>query len=177
MKYLISGMPRCRTAWLTAVLRAHGSRAYHDIYARNITLYGAYGVVDPAVALYTPKEGIAAANGHPSLCVVSNSLTERLDALADATNVAFTKGMRRIWAENYAHFADNVPNVHVDFLDDDAVVGEIVRHCTKQAPSIDIIQTFQLLHIEERMSKATEIINRGAQKSQEFMNTLTRMRS
>ena len=174
MRYLISGMPRCRTAWLTAVLRAHGSRAYHDVYARGIHLGGDYGVVDPAVALYTPEEGIEAYEHYPSFCIVSDSLTERLDRLSDTVNIAFTTDMRRVWAENFAHFALHTPTVHVDELEDNDIVGEIVKQCTKQAASSDIISTFQLLHIEEHMPKARHLLGSPGKPwiSEEFRQTL-----
>lgn len=169
-------MPRCRTAWLTAVLRAHGSRAYHDVYARGIQLGGDYGVIDPAVALYTPNEGITGYKGDPSFCLVSDSLTERLDALSKATGVTFTADMRRVWAENFANFAIHTPVIHVKSLEDNNVVAKIVRLCTKQEPSFDIISTFQLLRIEEHMPKARQLLQHGNRwVSEEFIKTLERI--
>jgi hypothetical protein len=156
-RYLISGMPRCRTAWLTAVLRAHGSVAYHDVYGIGIPLGNDYGVVDPAVALVTPETGLRVYADTPRLCIAADSLSERLAALASVTGSSPDSEYGRVFQENYDHFARYTHRVHVSELEDNDIVGEIVRLCTKQAPSFDIISTFQLLKIEEHMPKAMRL--------------------
>lgn len=179
MNYLISGMPRCRSAWLTAVLRAHGSRAYHDIYARGFDLNGDYGVVDPAIALFTPNEALDTDPTVTKFCLYADDLTDRIDALAKASDTHITDIARLVWAENFCQYRRHVPGIHVDDLDDDERVGEIVKACTRQAPSSDIISTFQLLKIEEHMPKARLLLSSPGKRltSVEFQKSLDRILS
>lgn len=174
MNYLISGMPRCRTAWLTAVLRAHGSKAYHDAYARGYALDGDYGVVDPAVALYTPNEGLYTDPATPKFCIFADSLADRLTALEVNAGIKFSKAAFDVFSQNFDHYKQYAIGVHVDDLEDNDIVGEIVRICTNKAPSSDTISTFQLLKVEEHMSKAKALLGSSdaVLNSEEFQRSL-----
>ena len=174
MRFCISGMPRCRTAWLTALLLAHGSRVYHDAYARGLSLDGQYGVVDPAVALFTPEEGVSKYVGRPSFCIHAESLTERLRALELAAGVTFSDSAMNIFHENFRYYANFTTVVCLSELEDNDIVGEIVTACTKQVASSDIISTFQLLKVEEHMQKAKLLLESSNRqwRSREFLRSL-----
>ncbi len=160
--FLISGMPRCRTAWLTAVLNAHGILTYHDVILhRRDVKSDEYGVCDPTLALMFPRQTLAHYAGSPIIRLYADDLNERFDALDAWSHKPLTMKMRRIYRTNYAWFAYNTPDVgiHVNELEDDDVVGEIITTCTRGevTPSREIISIFQLLKIEEHVKKALKL--------------------
>lgn len=154
MSYLISGLPRCRTAWLTALLHAHGSRCYHDAYVVGAPLDGSVNIVDPAVACMEPE---AASCFDQRICIMRDPDDSRA-ALERWGGRSLPGHLWDVYLDNiqkYQAYSDKT--FQVEDLEDNDIVGEIIELCTNRAASSAIIQTFQLLRIEEHMPKAERL--------------------
>lgn len=168
MRFLITGHPRSRTAWLAALFSGDGVSVFHDLHfvsgelpaalsfgaVRNVTV----GVCDPSAASVWPKEACEAFNGHPIV------LIERKEAREAARRWApgLTKDVLDLWASNIARFkalATNVLTVPYESLEDNATVANIYFHCTAKVLSYQKIELFQTLKICQHTDKLVRQIN------------------
>ena len=160
MSFLITGHPRCRTAWLSALLAAHGAPCVHDALIRSADdIPEGWGISDPGFALHFPD------------------VTQRWVDHTNATVIIITRDRARQAFEeefggipddsweamsmNLHKFRERVGHHHFEakHLTDDETVGEIVRLCTKQEPSPQIISTFQQLQITQHLGVAKHRFN------------------
>jgi hypothetical protein len=155
-RYLISGMPRCRTAWLTALLHAHGSRPVHDVYLRHGSIYNVRRpIIDPAVALIQPMQGLRHFQNKPIVGIYSDNVEERIERLLEVMNLPGDDDKIEMMRRNYQTWYKNVgTHYHVDALEDNQTVADIILKCTGHPGNLDVIETFQLLKIEEHIPKA-----------------------
>lgn len=171
--YCISGMPRCRTAWLTAVLYAHGAEPQHDIFALNYVVDDLDEIVDPAVALLTPHEALAKFD--MTISLHADSMKDRLDALERSAHkeITLNNSTREVYGDNFLQYHQGAQvRLHVSELEDNQVVAEVIRTCTNKEPSLEIISTFQLLKVEEHMEKAQSTLKPLPSRSPEFQQSL-----
>jgi hypothetical protein len=151
VSYVISGLPRCRTAWLTALLNAHGSRCYHDVYTFNHPVDGSVNCVDPAIACMYPESIV---HFDTSICITRLTAASK-SALEAWGQMEVPVQVWDVYKRNVQQFKMNAQHhYHVGELESDVIVGEIIKICTNKAPSSELIQIFQHLRIEEHMEKA-----------------------
>lgn len=153
MKYLITGHPRTRTAWLSAVMTAHGSPCYHDALTYGVPV-GA-GLSDPGAACLYVDDALRIARRIRSVCL-RREPQESKESLERWAGITLPE-------ENWARACANVdrfsaehggPVVLFEELEDNDVVGEIIRECTRQAASSELVSLFQRLRIEQNIEKA-----------------------
>jgi len=156
IKFLITGLPRCRTAWLSAVMCAHGSPCIHDAIIRDCP--EGWGISDPGAATVYPDSALLALGDAPLVIVTCRQLDSRVSFEKEFGNVSDQSW--NVMMQNYLMFKAMVDTrantlfVPVEELSDDETVGEIVKLCTKQEPSLEIISTFQLLQITQNLTEA-----------------------
>ena len=160
MSFLITGHPRCRTAWLSALLAAHGAPCVHDALIRSADdIPEGWGISDPGFALHFPKQTKqwVEDNDTTVIVIVRNNAREAFER-------EFGKVSDTSWAvmqHNLYAFRKAVEHhkFYAEDLNDDETVGEIVRLCTKQEPSPQIISTFQQLQITQHLGVAKHRFN------------------
>ena len=152
MSFLISGFPRCRSAWFTALLNAHGLRTYHDVYVYEQPTDGTVNVSDPAVAMRDPR---AAQNFDTVICLYRDPY-EAKQAIETWGHFVYDEEKWDEAIQNIGTFmVFSHAMYHIEDLDSDANVAEIVRLCGAQ-PDMELIAVFQRLKIEEHLGKAVE---------------------
>ena len=152
MNYAISGHPRTRTAWLCALLNAHHSFCYHDAIVYKIPLDIHAGIADPGLACIVPAMALQYSEGCPRICIA------RADwklALEKVTNVTIPDESAEAIHENFKLYAKHATlRLTAEELDGDGAVEEVIRECTKQPASLELIKIFQGLKIEQHLAKA-----------------------
>ena len=140
--YVISGFPRIRSAWLCALLNAHGSECGHDILSG--APIGKDGISDPTIACFkmpiTAEVRIYIHRDDSWREAYERFIGFRLDdALVDE------------WRRNVAEYARTAR--WFNFNDLDTQVYDILEFCGV-TPSTHIVETFIGMKIEQHLSKA-----------------------
>jgi hypothetical protein len=163
LNYLVSGLPRCRTAWLTALFNAHGSLCYHDVIPQQLPYDIQAGICDPSLACVTPEKALAAAHGKPKVYLF-RPLEESIAALEKWWGQGKLRGAKDLFSKNAEIYRLGMegPKLHVDQLDDNHVVADLVKYCTGKDASKEIIEIFQLLKIEEHRDKSLILMNNSS---------------
>ncbi len=164
MRYLISGHPRTRTAWLCALLNAHRSLCYHDVITYPVDTSLDVGFCDPGFACLIPREALQLAEGKPRICLVREDWPE---ALEEWCGTGVPDELVEQWNENCEIFERGVTGNALPFtqLEDDCVVKEVIELCTQQPASMTLIEIFQGLKIEQHLAKAQFAWNRSRSMS------------
>ena len=161
MSFLITGHPRCRTAWLSALLAAHGAPCVHDALIRSADdIPEGWGISDPGFALHYPHLSTEWVNKNNATVVVITRDNAR-QAFEDEFGTVSDLAWERM-EDNLTIFMNNVPQHELytaTELTDDEIVGEIITLCTKQEPSPQIISTFQQLQITQHLGVAKHRFN------------------
>lgn len=156
-------MPRCRTAWMTALFNALGVRTVHDVYLTNPQWHqedSDFGIIDPSVALMFPQHHCIIKKRY---CVYANSMVDRLDALDAWSDTPLSQQTRDLYEHNFFKYMLECGygrTFHVNELNDDDFVADLYSRCTSQPADKGIIQTFQLLKIEEHYPKARALLDK-----------------
>lgn len=142
----MTGLPRMRSAWLSAVLGKPDLPCIHDFHVyRHIhgTLPEQYGLCDPTAVLAKVKK-----KDYP-LVLVKRDEEEAYKSFTRK----FGEFSKSVWAGcvNYLTYLEAVADLVVPYaeLNDNAWVKEIARVCTGETLSSDYLKTMQLLHIEQ----------------------------
>lgn len=161
---MVTGLPRSRTAWLAALLTAHGAPCCHEAaigYRRQVALAeifadGYRGISDPGAAIIYGREALLGAFTDCPVLVVKR---DTLDA-----QLALEKALGRP-VENFQRVVDSIAWVEeklnplvVDFrrLDDPIAVDQIVQHLTGIPLDEKIFRLFDTLRVEQHIPKAFE---------------------
>lgn len=154
-RFLVSGEPRCRTAWLTALLNAHGFLTYHDPLTFGVPILGEYGVCDPALALGAPKSTLRHFLGSPVVCLYSDDPLSNIMALMAVYGGKTTLLEQTRSLNNLEYFKSRVEYlVHVDELEDNEKVANLVTYLTGKPADHRLITIFQGLLITQHVEKA-----------------------
>lgn len=151
MKFLLTGLPRTRTAWFTALLNAHGFVTKHDRIGREPL--GDYGRCDPCAACIYPNEALTHYYDSPIVVIERNPM-HSFSAYMKWSGVPIDW---RLVEDNYNWFVTHAKSaVMVKFndLNDYDVVNGLVLHLTHKPLSIDLFETFNLLEIDQHKDKA-----------------------
>ena len=152
MRYLISGNPRTRTAWLCALMNAHGSLCYHDARVNFVPLDIDAGIADPGLACLNLMDALCLTEGKPRISILRDDWRQ---SLADWSGFLVSEQQAQIWDKNCAEFAGfSTLSLAMHQLDDDDVVKEVVEICTHKPASMELIKIFQGMKIEQNLSKA-----------------------
>ena len=150
MKYLISGHPRTRTAWLCALLNAHHSLCYHDVIGNEMNLGIDAGIADPGLACIHPVEALKYSEDKPRVCLIRQDWAH---AFGEATNVWLTPELVDEWEANCLRYAAGAGLVlEYSMLEEANAVKAVIETCTKQPASDELIAIFQQLEIQQRVN-------------------------
>lgn len=152
MHYLISGHVRTRSAWMCAVMNAHGSRCYHDVVSNGIPLDIRAGISDPGIANIRPLEGVTHCKG-ARLCLVRDNWREPFERWS---GVPLTDNQVEQYNLNVETYSRTLGTIMVPYeqLDDVDVVTELVEICIQRPGSREIVQIFEQLTINQNIPKA-----------------------
>lgn len=152
-KFVITGTPRSRTAWLGALLATPECPVYHDIKTYPQSMEGDYAIADPSIsafpALWALAEGVPVVVLHRPVDEVKVSLTRAYGLEMDD----------RLFAKLIAHhiqFCRSHAAMHVIWssLDDSVVVQAVARFLTGKELNAKHIETYQALNITQHVRKA-----------------------
>lgn len=159
--YLIAGLPRCRLAWLSALLWSDELPCYHDDPARLNSLVERgtpFGFASASLITVDPEKAISVFADCP-IVIVSRPAIESRVALAKWAGFPLPKWY--VIEERFAYFVKQVPQnrllmVESKSLDDYAVANRVYRHCRGLPLSEDKFRVFNLLKIEQHRQKVEE---------------------
>lgn len=153
MRYLITGHPRTRSAWLAALCSAHGSKCIHDAHTYGIDLAADVGFSDPGLGCLKPREAFENCKG--AIVFIERPGTWRAAfeaAFETPLDDAYVERCERNLATMKGGLASRV--YHVDELADDNIVAEIIETLTGLEPDYGLIEIWQHLQIEQHRAKA-----------------------
>lgn len=150
MRFLISGHPRTRTAWLCALINAHGVRCYHDAITNNIPLDTDAGIADPTIACYQPAEGVMACTG-PRICLLRRDWQHAFEKWSGCE--VLPSGADRIETNVQSFQRGAKVTLSYELLDDRHVVGDVLKLCGVE-PDPELLRVFDQLKIEQHQAKA-----------------------
>lgn len=165
--FLVTGLPRSRTAWLAALFNAVGFETIHDWAATfgswsqfKRWYVGNRGWCDPCAACAHPGLTLKLMEGH-NIVVVARDPKQSAASLALAQ-----PGDERIFGivqRNYEQFARDARALVVDYdsLDYYMGVARVVEYCTGAILSRELYRTFNMLKIEQHTEKARALIPTG----------------
>lgn len=151
-KYVITGLPRSRTAWLGALCATPKTPVYHDI-----TVYPpegeSYGIADPMIAASPRFHDLA--EGVP-VVVLWRDPDECYASLQRAYDVQIAKPIWDDMVKAFHAFCTKYPamHTHVDTLDKPEAVDFLVERLTGAKPDPRRVATFQSLNITQHVGKA-----------------------
>ena len=152
MRYLISGHPRTRTAWLCALMNAHGSLCYHDARVNFVPVDVDAGIADASLACLDFTEALKWSEGKPRVCLIREDWVK---ALGDWSGVYVMPDVADGYEANIMMFAKSADLVlQYEALEDDEMVKEVVELCTQKPASMELIKIFQQMKIEQHLTKA-----------------------
>jgi hypothetical protein len=158
-RFLITGLPRIRSAWFTALLNAHGAPTKHELLPTE-ALEQYAGRCDPSAACLYPKRALPFYEGHPVVIIERDPACAKgaLARWAGIPSEDFTN-WHSIFA-NYEYFCAESPKalrVHYNALNSYANVSAIVEYTTGRRLDQGLFETFDMLQIEQHVAKARAI--------------------
>lgn len=159
MKFVITGYPRCRSAWLSAILTAHGSPCLHEPEVlrpgwRDLSEFAGFdGISDPSCTVLYPEQLTKHCYGRP--CVyIKRDREEAISSLRAWSGLPvdnldrYTTGLK--WF--VTHFKPMI--VPYAMLDDPHWVEAIIQHVTAKPMNPAIFALFDKLDIQQSLPKA-----------------------
>jgi hypothetical protein len=168
MRYLVTGLPRIRSAWLAALLGSNERPCYHDAlveFKNEAGLESYFGATDsagwsdPTAACYFTDLSIRLYSHKPVVIVDRDekSAMENFRSFMRLNGGDLTDWGWKYMVHNLARFRSSMPHaMAIDFakLDDYETVARVYRHCVGAELSQERFNIFNLLNIEEMASKA-----------------------
>jgi hypothetical protein len=156
MNYLLTGLPRIRSAWFAALLTTDDKPCYHSP-EDPFSITGNFGIADPNAACLYPAWAIRETEDKPVVVIARNPDHSR-DALArwGGVDPVQMEGWDAM-VGNYRWFLNAVPHALVvpyEALDSYEEVAHIYRHLTGRALSKSRFDIFSALQIEQHLPKA-----------------------
>jgi hypothetical protein len=158
LKYLITGTPRSRSAWLSALLTAHGSMCYHDALTNNVSMQVDAGIADPTIGSLQP-EAIEYCRGP---VVVIHRGREWVNAFERAMGVRLTRTYIEKIEHNILELCERADLVvPYQELENDRTVAQVVELCSTMPANMKIIRSFQQFTIQQHVEKARSSFSPG----------------
>lgn len=159
-KYLITGLPRIRSAWFAALLSNDEFPCYHDILSMGTLIKDkAFGLSDPSAACAYPNTALNCIDKNCKVVFISRTHTESKDSLSKKYPEADWNGI----VSRYVFFCDKLSKKHpienllmIDFdaLNSYETVNKISLFCTGKKLSRKRYRLFDALRIEQHVDKA-----------------------
>jgi hypothetical protein len=166
--FLLTGLPRIRSAWFTALFNAIQVPCIHEwgysfnyvksAFHRWVNLHGYRGVCDPSIAVANEQtENIELFAGRP-VVIIDRAPVDAQIAFEDwigqpAPNYGAL--IRNLWAFEHAakEAKCDIMKVSYHTLDSYDVVADVVKHCCRQPLPHRIWRQFHVLHVEQHLTK------------------------
>jgi hypothetical protein len=161
LRFGIFALPRSRTAWLSALLTAHGYKCCHEpkiVYPeasdlRELSRLGIRGISDPSIYLTERAQLAVHFVRNPTVVILRDPVECR---------VAFERWLGRPvghWEAlcgAFRGFVEAFAPLEVTYaqLDDFGAVSELVCHLTGRCADREVFRMFCLLNIQQSKSKA-----------------------
>lgn len=116
IEYMIAGMPRSRTAWLSVFMSAGGSPCAHDVLGRGIEVQG--GISDTCWPLAPELERIVCIHRDP---------VEVFESMSKHTEVTSEYIQYHL---EYADLMYELDGLHIEYHDINNRLQDIWEHCT-----------------------------------------------
>jgi hypothetical protein len=166
-RFLITGLPRIRSAWLAALFSGDKVQCFHDaIHHGGVdrmletieqSTAPVVGLIDPGAASVYPRDALAVFGSSTIIMVFRNEEESRA-------------GLARWFGKDLTHWDDLVKNhgwfmtqatkqfYAIDYvsLDDYAAVAEVYRICTGMTLDKHRFDLFNTLKIEQHYGKAAQ---------------------
>lgn len=156
--YLITGLPRIRSAWLAAVLCRDDFPVVHEAPPKHypLKMKQSFGLIDPGAACLYPNLALKAFNRSTIIVIDRSAVSSRrsLERLLGGP-----AGNWQAIEERYRYFCASVQTAKVysfKALDEYSVVNEISVVCTGFDLSRDRFDLFQTLRVEQDFVKAAK---------------------
>lgn len=164
-RFLVTGLPRCRSAWIAALLTAHGAPCLHEpavAYGRRVSLKeifddGYRGIVYPCAALEYRAELAPAFTGRPVVIVDRDEHESRAE-LERWSDMHFddAKWAAAVEANNSIAHAFDVRRVRYADLDKFEIVDRMVRYLTGDSLDPRVFKLFDSLDVQQHKGKALQ---------------------
>lgn len=155
--YLVTGLPRIRSAWLSALLSTEMMPCYHEAPTEKmapIDTAAPYGLLDPGAACLYPNWALSHFSNH-LIIIVERPINDSKRALEKFAGVAAAN-----WAaieDRYLMFREKAPKraVRVKFRDlaKYEVVAELYSMCARGRLTRQRFELFDGLRIEQDIVK------------------------
>lgn len=156
LRYLLTGLPRIRSAWFAALLSTDQIPCYHSPPAPE-ELIGEFGISDPGACLLYPDWTDWASASAPVVIVTRDSQESRT-SLERWSGEAIPEAGWKALIERYDEFLDSASpmTLYVPYgcLEDYTAVAMIHKHLTGRALSRNRFDIFNGLKIEQHLAKA-----------------------
>lgn len=156
LRYLLTGLPRIRSAWFAALLSTDEVPCYHGIEDPT-GISGPFGLSDPGACLLYPDWSKWASAQIPVVIIVRGQSSAR-PSLERWTGLPIPQVGWDALVTQYDAFIDDPPYRTEYFpyecLDDYAVVSQIHQHLTGRPLSRARFDIFNGLKIEQHLDKA-----------------------
>jgi hypothetical protein len=156
LQYLLTGLPRIRSAWFAALLSTDSIPCYHSVeHPEELT--GEYGISDPgAIALYSDWAFWASAS--VPVVIVTRDSAESRKSLERWSGITLSQDGWEAILERYDAFLDDATpmTLYVPYgcLEDYAAVAMIHKHLTGRPLSRTRFDILNGLKIEQHLDKA-----------------------
>lgn len=160
-RFLITSLPRSRTAWMAAFLTAHGAPCLHEPEItipnlsdlRRVFDLGWNGISDPSAYAKWPQQIDKEFAGKPTLVIRRNS-EEAKAAFEEFIGVPAAQWS--ILEESLEKFVANFKPMEIRFdaMDDPDVMDLVVKHLTGSPMNRRTFSLFRDLKIQQHIEKA-----------------------
>jgi len=151
--YLVTGLPRCRSAWLAAVLSTPEIPCVHAPDDVEWPIVYRHGLSDPCAASLHPRATLDAMAGKPVVVIVRNEeeAWQSFRALGRRGGLTIKdRGLWGRWAKNLHQFAaaSRAHIVSYNDLSDAKIVQDLAAHLGVSV-SLSYVKHMDLLKIEQ----------------------------
>lgn len=167
--FLLTGLPRSRTAWFAALFNAVGVETIHDWAATfgswsifKAWFQGERGWCDPCAACVHPTKTIELMKGH-KVVIVTRALADSYAAYAKWDGSDDPEMFVQM-TNNYKYLRRTLNDaMEIEYAELNSFFGvqRVVYHCTGLVLSRQLYDTFNLLKIEQHKDKARAALPTG----------------
>lgn len=168
-RFLVTGLPRIRSAWLAVLFSTLGVDTCHDFSTRFNTLAelktwirspGLKGWCDPSAACLLADFSMVEFAGYPVVFIERDAADSRA-SLARWMGATATPRFDAV-AVSANNFKEGIPALIVPYADLERyeTVACIVRHCTGLRLPLETWRALDLLKIEQHVGKASSLFER-----------------
>ena len=175
-RFLITGLPRCRTTWLTVVFNCVGVDTRHerDLYFDSMdqlrdwldqgTEQNPHGLVDGFATIAYPTFALEVFKGHP-IMFINRPVSEVMESWNRWLGFETPQGVIENAINNYYKFIDAMPKdalvINYSDLDNYDTLSHITEFCTNKKLNKSLFHFLNHTKIELHASKCAEFTKRN----------------